>query len=144
MYCKSCLFPSSNPMIKIILYKLPPLSPSSPHALLHYEKSHLRAGSRNLEHTIRPTRTREQDILREFYPQLPKSTFGCSLFLGWLSSFNLCFPLRFSSSKSHCFCLLESQSFESFLLCCLSCCFFCRCDTVYQSISRGDMEEEEK
>ena len=85
-----------------------------------------------LEHTVRPTSTRKQDILCKFGPQLPEPRLRCRLFLRWLSSFNLCFTLCLCRSKSHRFSLLKSKSFKSFLLSCLSSCLFRRCDTVYQ------------
>jgi hypothetical protein len=119
--CKSCLFPSSNSQI----YRTVQSSPSSP-------LNHRRPGSSDLEHTIRPTSTREQDILCKFRPQLSKPRLRCRLFLRRLSSFNLCFTLCLRSSKCHSLSLLESKSFKSFLLSCLSSCFFRRCDTVYQ------------
>jgi len=86
----------------------------------------------NLEHTIRSTRRREQDVLCEFGTQFPKSGFRCRLFFRWLSSCNLCFSLSLGCGQSHSFSLLKSKSFESFLLCCLSSCFFCRGDTAHQ------------
>lgn len=90
-----------------------------------------------LEHTIRPTSTRKQDILRELRSQLPKPTFRCGLFFRRLSSCNLCFTLCFCSSEGHGFSLLKSKSFESFLLSCLFCCFFRCCDTAYQLFGIG-------
>jgi hypothetical protein len=118
--CKSYLFPSSNSQIFRTIQ-----SSSSP-------LNHRRPRSGDLEHTIRPTSTREQDILCKFRPQFPKPRLRCRLFFRWLSSFNLCFTLSLCCGKCHSLSLLESKSFESFLLSCLSSCFFRRCDTVYQ------------
>jgi hypothetical protein len=111
-------FPAPIPKY-FVLYKSSPIPHISPSLM-------------GLEHTVRPTSTRKQDILRKFRPQFPKPRLRCRLFLRWLSSFNLCFTLCLCGSESHGFRLLESKSFKPFLLSCLSSCFFRRCDTVYQ------------